>query len=616
MTRSRSSGRLILALATALLGSAAARAQTAPPVDILPPAVSSEPTPIVPTPAPEATPGAPAAESAAPAPAKEAAPPTAAPGAETPSVEVVQVAPPDPESVGLIEEADGGFPYDMWKGTPRVLVETLLPRLPAGVAWPAINGLSRRLLLSTAAPPEGLRTRNLVSLRIGRLWAMGLGAETNRLLRLAPGDADDPTLARVRLDGLLLTADNAGACALARDLVRRGDVPYWDMIHIFCQALAGQHDAAALGVDLLRERGTEPDETFLALLRAMAGEPDVAIPAPREPTALHLAMLTAARLPPPDGMVENAGPAIARAIALTAAAPLDQRLRAAERAAAMGVLPVKMLAELYDSVPFTSEELASPLSQAKADQGPRGRALLFQAIASQVVPAARAEVLRAFWEAGRASDGWIGFATAARVSLDALISLAPAPELVWVAGDAARALLAADRPEAARAWYALARSQASANAEAAATSAALWPLIKIADAKGALPWDDAQIEAWWQSQEGVPDDARRQNATLLYALLSALGESVPAAAEAIVYGERFHQWSRTLVPALSLRLEKAAAAGRLGETVLLALIGIDPSLAGKPGPLALAQAVSALARVGLDAEARAIAIEALLARDL
>ncbi len=645
MTRSRNSGDrvvprlpvLTLALVSALIGlSGAAGAQTAAPLDILP---SAQPAPTTPAAPPaEAAPEAPAPVQPAPGPSflklpdrlkpkiSEGAAPTVSPGAPAsepaapavvkPTVEIARVAAPDPEAIGLIEEADGGFPYDMWRDTPRALVETLLPRLPAGVASPAINRLARRLLLSTAAPPEGPRGRDLVSLRIERLWAMGAGAEANRLLRRAPGDADDQALARVRLDGLLLTADNVGACALARDLVRRGDVPYWDMVLIFCQALSGRHDAAALGVDLLRERGTEPDGTFLALLRAMAGETDIEIPAPSAPTALHLSMLAAARLPVPEAMIDAAGPTLARAIALSAATPLDRRLRAAERAEAMGVLPVAMLADLYRSAAFTAEDLANPLSRAKADPGPLARALLFQSLDRQVVPAARAEVLRALWEAGRASDGWQGFATAARVSLAALASLAPAPELVWIAGDATRALLAAGEPVAALGWYELARSQASVNAEAAATSAELWPLVKIADASGAIPWDDARLEAWWQAREGVPEADRRRDATLLYALLAALGEPVPVAAEAAVFGDRIEQWTRTLVPALWLRLDRASTAGRQGETALLALVAIDPARAGATGSLTLAQTVAALARAGLGDDARAIALEAVLARDL
>ncbi|MFQ5785570.1 MAG: hypothetical protein ACE5H8_12210 [Alphaproteobacteria bacterium] len=594
MTGSRSSTRLAGALLALLFCTTPLAAQVSGPLDIVPETPALEPLAVEPTP--------PAAEPA--------------PEETKKTFEVNKVQAIDPEAVGLYEEAEGGFGFDMWRGSSRPLIERLLPHLPAGVSSRAIDRLDRRLLLSTAAPPEGPRGTSLLALRIERLAAMGAGVETNHLLRAAPPGLHHEALARARLDALLLTADYVGACAEARDLVRRDHVPYWDKVLIFCQALAGQHDAAALGVALLRESGNEPEPAFLALLRAMAGESDVDLSDLRRPTALHLAMLNAAHAPVPAVAVAAADPAIARAIAFSANTPLDLRLRAAERAEALGALPVETLAEVYASVPFTSEELANPLSRAADDTGPFGRALLYQALARQVVPAARAEVLRAFWKSGRASGGWGGFATAARITLEALSTLTPSPELVWIADDAARALLAAGRFAAARAWFDLAEAQAGASAEAAAAAAALWPLVMLVDDTGALPWDSARLAAWRKTQAGLSPVDRRLNEALLFALFDALGEPAPIEAQLPLLDGPLRRWSQTLVPVLWRQLRTAAAAGRVGETVLLALIALDPGVPEPPGPLALAGAISALRRVGLGTEARALALETALARGL
>lgn len=595
MTGSRSSAFAATICVAAMVAAAPLGAQVAGPIDIVPRVA----------PAPSAPAGEPPAE-----------PPLAEPAAGAAEFEVEVAATVDPEAVGLLEEADGGFGLDMWRGTSRSLVERMLPRLAAGGTSRARNDLTRRLLLSTAIPPEGEAGVSLLALRIERLAAMGEGAAMNHLLRAAPPDLDDAILSRARLDAMLLTADHVGACAQARDLVRRDDAPYWEKVLIFCHALAGQHDAAALGVALLRERGIDDDPAFELQLRALSGEPDIELSSLRNPTALHVAMLREARVPVPEDAVATAGPAIARAIALTASAPLELRIRAAERAEAVGALPTETLAELYASVPLSTEDLASPLSRAAAESGPMARALLYQAVRIQVIAAARAEVLRAFWRLGRERGGWDGYATAARVALDTLLTLTPSPELAWIAGDAARALFAAGRPGAARAWLERAEAQAGASADAAAAVATLWPIARIADGGGDLPWDATRIADWWNAQDDVPEPARRQRAELLYGLLAALGDEVPTDAVLPLLEGPLTQWSETQVPAMRQQIEAAAAAGRVGESVLLALVALAPSEFSQPDPVTVAAAVSAIRRVGLVAEARALALEAVLAREL
>lgn len=531
------------------------------------------------------------------------------------NVEVGAVQALDPEAIGLIEEADGGFPFDMWRGSDRALIEHLLPRLPAGATSRAMNDLARRLLLSTAAAPEGPAKNNLLALRIERLAAMGDSVAMSNLMRSAPPDLYDSALVQTRLDSLLLIADYVGACTLARDLVRRDDTPYWEKVLIFCQALNERHDAAALGLSLLRERGVEEDPGFDLLLRALAGDGSAKLESLPSPTALHLSMLRAARLSVPEDAVEGAEPAIARAIALTAGVPLDFRLRAAERAEALGALPTETLAELYSSVPFTSEELAYPWRRLKTDKGPMARALLHQAIAIQVVPAARAEVLRAAWQLGGESGGWDGFATAARVTLAELLILRPLPELVWIAGDAIRALLAAGRPDMVAGWLDLATAQAGANAKAAAVVAELAPIIGLAGNDDAAPWDDARFNAWLQSQDGAPEGIRRMRTAMLFGLMSALDLKTPPQALLTQLDGPRTVWIKTPPPALMRQLDLAADEGRVGETVLLALVALDDTRNSTPSPMTLSAAVSALYRVGLTAEASAIAIEAVLSHE-
>ncbi|HEY0834776.1 MAG TPA: hypothetical protein VGE72_12785, partial [Azospirillum sp.] len=135
----------------------------------------------------------------------------------------------------------------------------------------------------------------------------------------------------------------------------------------------------------------------------------------------------------------------------------------------------------------------------------------------------------------------------------------------------------------------------------------LWPLA----APSAGP---AGLQAWLEDALRTGDPVAKARAAGLLALLQAQGVAVPedawlAAADAA---------GSTGVgpapdPALWDRLKAAAAEGRTGETVLVSL-----ALMGKLGPtgtspVVMARIVASLRAVGLDAEARALAREAVAA---
>ena len=590
MTVSRSSAALAALVAVALVSAPPLYAQTTGPLLI------------VPEPAPEPV-------------NPNASPPAAEYGAGG-AADIVLVEEIDPEAVGLYDETNGGFGLDMWRGSARALVERLLPRLPGGTARPELNELTRRLLLSTARAPAGPGMTSLIALRIERLAAMGEAAAMSHLLRAAPPDLDTAAFARALIDALLLAGDVAAACAQARDLLRGDDAPYWQRVGIFCHAADGRTDAANMGLEMLGDSGAADDPAFEAILLALAGDDDIEFHSLRNPTALHIAMMRTAGLPAPGDTATSASPSIARAIALDGAMPIETRLLAAERAEAIGVLPTKTLTELYAIVKFSADELAKPLTLAAGDHGPLARALLYQAIDIQIGPAARGEVLRAYLQHAREVGGWPGFATASRVALGPLLRLAPSPSLSWMAGDAVRALLVAGRHDVARVWIRLATSVAAVDADAKGAVQSIWPLLRLIDDEGSLSWSTARLDAWWQSQEAESDATRRERAEMLFGLLGALGDEIPAETLLPMLEGRLSKWSKTPSPALWLQLHAAANGARLAETVMLALIALDPAVPRPIDPLTASSAISALYRVGLVVEARALALELALASGL
>jgi len=553
----------------------------------------------------------------APTPSDEAPPPDVPQKADPlvppdgTAIQVDSLSEIDPDSAGILTVEDEGFGIDMWRGTDRRVVDALLPRLPVKAASSAMRGLMRRLLLSAAAVPEGPSSRGgLVALRARLLAEMGDLAGVAALLDATPGRAANPALAEIEADARFLVNDNARACALASNEIREHDSAYWQKAFIFCQALAGQHSRASLGVDLLRELG-EGDNAFFSLVEGLAGGGSTDLERMPNPTPLHLAMARAAKMRLPPDVISSNRPGVLRAIAISPNAPVELRLEAAERAEAAGALSIDTLRQLYTSMSFSEEALANPLSKAEAESGPFSRALLYRTALVQTVPTAQAEAVARAFELAREGGRYVA---TVRGFLPVLRRLPASGELVWFAPEAVRALLVAEQHEDATAWLVLLREASIASPQTGDALAALMPIARLAGAPDAAEWDVAGLAEWWNGMKG--EDAARDRATLLYSLLDAVGDPVPEPLWNVLLDGPERSAAAVSHPALWRQLGNAAEDGRLGETVMLALLALGDGGPAAVEPLTLSHAVRSLHAVGLVAEARAIAVEAAAAAGL
>ncbi|MDP6067320.1 MAG: hypothetical protein QGG75_08715 [Alphaproteobacteria bacterium] len=598
---------LVLALLPALVGPAAA--QVGKPKRLFPAA----PAPLATTPGEAEKPAATAAPSPDTKDTESNNKPPEAAAAD--KVSVGELAEIDPSSVGILNAENGGFGRDMWLGSDRLLVERLLPRLPVATLSRAMQSLGQRLLASQAMVPEGEATApSLLGIRVERLSAGGHTAMVNELLELVSARLNDPAFSRAKIDGLLLAGNNAQACADVPHLVRQDEDPYWLKTMTFCKALGGEHEAAQLAASILREQGETGDVAFFNLVAVLGGDNDAVVDSLIDPSPLHIAMLRAARRAVPGDAVPGARPAILRAIATTPNAAVETRLQAAERAEAAGALPAQALAQVYASVDFGPEERQDWVAVTARQEGPRSNALLYQVAASESDPEVRARALAQSW---RQALGSGRFGTAARVNLEATRQLEPTPELAWLAADAGRALLAAGDVIAARRWLDNVTAAASeSNPHAARAVLELWPLVQIADDEETIPWNAAIVGPWWDGQKGLKGDKAQENAALLYTLFDALGYRLPDANWKPLYEAPLTVSAYMPSTVLWHGLQRAAEAGRIGETVLLSLLALGE--VGPPGanPVTLHGVMRALRRIGLGAAARRIALEAALARGL
>jgi hypothetical protein len=592
-------------LAVLALGSAAALAQPGPPIRLTPPRIIERDPP------------------APPAPAETPAQPPAGERPGEPAAPLIEVGRPPPvetESVGLADPAQLKLPANLWAGSGREVVDRLIATLPGtGVSTPA-RDLAKRLLIAAGLPPSSTTPskESFVGLRAAKLLAMGDVESATGLARLVPGRAEDDTLAHVLLDAAFAAYDNSGACALTRARLTRLSDAYWQKALIFCQALAGEHARAQLGLSLLREQNAPEDAAFGRLVGLLAGETRAAVDRLPEATPLHLAMMRAARQNLPTDLATTSEPLVLRMIATSPNAALETRLLAAERAEAFGAVPAETLAQIYDSVPFTPEQLASALSFAEGDRGPRGRAILYRAAKAQTVGVARAEALQRSWRLARERGG---YATAVRVALPLLLELPPAAELSFFAAEAVRALLLTGHVEEARRWQAVIRAEAAAGNELAATAETLlWPVVWLADAEGrrgdATPLAK-RFEAWRQAQQRLEATAVRHRAPLVATLIFSSGERPdPAIVSPLLAGDLARESAPMPNLGLWLGIGAALEGGRVGETALFALALLGPEGAAGAAPHTIALVLDALRAAGLDAEARALAVEAAVAAGL
>jgi hypothetical protein len=116
---------------------------------------------------------------------------------------------------------------------------------------------------------------------------------------------------------------------------------------------------------------------------------------------------------------------------------------------------------------------------------------------------------------------------------------------------------------------------------------------------------------WWERERNRADG--RARASRLLALLVATGDVVPESLARSLLDGPAQLATTVLDPAFDAQIARAARAGRVGETVLLSMVGL-----GQDGPEAintsgLGTVVGGLRAIGLDADARALAVEAMAA---
>nr|WP_283773425.1 hypothetical protein [Altererythrobacter sp. KTW20L] len=485
------------------------------------------------------------------------------------------------ERVGLLASSEGGFPYASLARQPAALVRAAMEgnRGPMVSRWGHI--LLRRALASRLDAPAGMSPVEFAALRASLLNRMGEARVAVDLVQDVDGNFYDRAMLDAAFDAYLTTGDLLGLCPLSRLHPDLRDDGEWELTRAICDAYLGDQRSAERQLDRALGTGVAPeiDVRLAQRFAGAAGDAGRAVNIEWDgvdrlsPWRLSLSRALGVDLP--EGLRSAAPARFDFADVLIPAVPLAQRVSAADRAATRGVLSSQAMVDLYSQM-FGNEAI-------EGDSRSRAAQLRQAYVAAE--PADRVAAMRSLW----GTDGNYG-----RMVLTAFAAarLPASSALADDAGDAIASMLAAGLDANAMRW-----------AGAVEGGSMGWALLALADPRG------QQVSGGdfgsFYGDDGSPDE--RKSAFLL-AGLAGLGriDSGDLARYSNDLGvdlQRQTVWSQ--------RIGQAAQANNPALVALLAGVGMQGDGWDKMTARHLYHIVAALNAVGLGAEARMIAAEAV-----
>ena len=488
------------------------------------------------------------------------------------------------DRVGFLAAAEGGLPAQSLANQPGSIVRAALvgTREPLVSRWGHI--LLRRALASRLAAPAGMRPVEFAALRAGLLNRMGEHGAARSLVQEVDTSNWNKGLTNVALDAYIGTADVVGACPAVR--LQGGDRkdPEWTMLQAICDAYAGQGVRANSNLNRALSRQIAPDIDVLLAQRyagaAGRGRRAVNLEWDRVEgmTPWRFALASAVVAEIPEKLLVNAGPYYERVSATAPMLALPQRAGGAGRAAGEGILSSAAMVDLYSQI-YSAEGIEGPEAVTAS--------LLREAYVGDG-PLARMTAIRSIWGDGAGVDYakmvLTAYAAARMPASDEFE--ADAPKLI-------ASMLTAGLDRNAMRW-----------APVVAEGSEGWALLALAQPTGANPVSSGAIDDF------IDDDAspQQRKSRFLVAGLAGLGRLEQGAAADLssqlsVNLNRQTKWSRLI--------DQAAAVENQPLVAYLAAVGMQGDGWDKMTARHLYHIVSALNRVGLSAEARMIAAEAV-----
>jgi hypothetical protein len=490
------------------------------------------------------------------------------------------------EQVGLMDSSEGGMPVGSLAGQDGTLVRAALAGNNGQLVSRWGHVLLRRALASRLAAPAGLDPADFAALRAALLVRMGEGDVARALVQDVDAGNYTPDLTQAALDAYLATADITGACpmVLLQGSARKDKL--WEVWRSICGAFNGDESASLAQLDRQLYYGALPKiDMMLAQKYAGAGGQakravSIEWDGVNDMNPFRYALAIATGVEVPDGLLRGAGRRYAYTAALAPMLGLPQRAAAADTAGGAGILSSAAMVDLYSQI-WSAEDISGDWSE-RADR-------LREAYVGQT-PAERLASIKALWAAGNDP--------AASYSRRVLTAYAAArmPPSEDLAGDAAgliASMLAAGLDANALRW-----------ANVVDKGSEAWALLALADGDRKIAVDGGALDSF----AGDDSSPGSRKTAFLLAGLAGLGKISGSTGRNLAGSldlglERHSKWTRLI--------DQAAATSNPELVCLLAGLGMQGDGWDKMTPRYLFHIVSALNRVGLGAEARMIAAEAV-----
>jgi len=485
--------------------------------------------------------------------------------------------------VGVISEAEGGLPATSLANQPASIVRAAL----SGIQRPLVSRwghiLLRRSLASRLATPQGMNPVEFAALRTQALNSLGEHSVAQAIAQdIDTGNWND-RLTNAAIDAFVGTGDIVGACPITQIRGGARQDARWQLLQNICYAFAGQGARSQNNLNRVFGNRIAPEIDVLLAQRyaGAAGRGRRAINLEwgevEELTPWRFALANAVGAEIPEALLSNPADYYRNVAATTPALALERRVDGADVAGRRGVLSSQAMVDLYSQVAARrTNEGASALTASR---------LRDAYTASD--PVARVEAIR---------DVWSGTDTNySRYVLTAYAAarVTPSAELSEDAAELITSMLTAGLDADALSWAPFVGQGSQA-----------WAQLALAQPIRANPVTEEQMTSFIEQDESQ----EQRKSKFLLAGMAGLGRIDSAAVSGLAQGltvnlDRETKWSQTI--------SSAATAGNSTLVSFLAGLGMQGSGWDKMTPRHLYHIVAALNRVGLTAEARMIAAEAI-----
>ncbi len=558
------------------------------------PAPKSSPTP---SPAATPTPGS--------APTNGAVPPPV-----TPTLDTTTVGAADEEGEEEEEVESGGLKYDLPPGARRLLtrIGPLTPET-GGLAPDAfgVRGqyaaaimrktsgqfasrwgqiLLRRALASAIDTPDTINGADLAAERASLLLRMGESTTARRIVQSVDYDRASPRLVAAAQQVYLATADPAGMCPYVPAGLAHGDQQTWRLSAAICAGLSGEAGPAGWAIGRVRSSGKISNFDVLLAERVLgatgAGRRSTTIEWDNidRLTSWRFGMATATAIPVPETLRTAAPYYMKGWMVLAPMTDMADRIAAAPEAAARGVLSNEAYVSLLSAA--ASEEEPGETLAAQTEQL-RGAFRL-------ATGAERYAAMEQLWGAGgNTAKTYAAMVATAR----AAAALSPSTDTGGDPWQLLGSMLAGGYDANALAWV-----------PSVSVGSRAWGVLAVGSPQALSGMSAGAVERFSDDD----DSADTLRSKFLLAGLAGLGRldanaAASAASDLSVDLGQQTRWSRAIMAAAERR--------EPGMVALLAAAGMQGEWSKVP-PYHLYYIVRALRDVGLDAEARMIAAEALV----